>query len=179
MREDIRKLLDEQPWDENLERLTLYARKRLRMLAWRGVAGDPVPGGIEAADFAGEAIADVYTGVREWDPATCPDLLQYLFGVVRSKISNACTAAENTRVRREDPEVEPSRGDKDDTFLWGFLSWIENEPQLMKAVELMMDGYTDRVEIAARMGLEPSNVTNLQKKMRRRYRDYVSALQRV
>jgi len=179
VREEIRGLLDEQSWDENLERLTLYAEKRLRMLTWRGVAGDPVPGGMEAADFAAGAIADVYSGARQWDPATCPDLLQYLFGVVRSKISNACTAAENSSEQREDPLIKAPGSDTDDAFLWGFLSEIENEPQLVKVVELIMDGCTDRAEMAARMGLKPSDVTNLQKKMKRRLRDYVSALQRV
>jgi len=179
VREDIRELLDEQSWDEILERLTLYARKQLRTLVWRGVTGDPVPGGTEAADLAAEAIADVYAGVRQWEPDTCPDLLQYLYGVVRSSISNACTAAENTRERREDPEFEPIAMDRDDDFLCGFLTEIENEPELVKVVELMMDGYEGRAEIAARMGLDPSDITNLQKKMKRRLRDYISALQRA
>jgi len=179
VREDIRKLLDEQPWNEILERLTLYARRRLSVLFWRGVRGDPVPGGTEAADFAAGAIADVYAGAREWNPATCPSLLQFLFGVVRSNISNACAAAENTRERRESTQFEAAASDKDDDFLCGFLTEIENEPQLVKVVELMMDGYEDRAEMAARMGLEPSDVTNLRKKMKRRLRDYISTLQRA
>jgi len=149
------------------------------MRVWRGVVGDFVPGGMEAADFAATAINDVYTGVREWNPATCPDLLQYLFGVVRSKISNACTATENTRERREAPEFNPFTVDKDDDFLYGFLTEIVNEPELMKVVELMMDGYETRTEIAARMGLEPMDVTNLQKKLQRRLRDFIAALQRA
>jgi len=179
VREDIRRLLDEQPWDDWLKRLTLYAKGQLWWRTWRGELGGSVPGGREPADFALEAIKDVYTGVRQWDPATCPDLLQYLFGVVQSKVSNACNAAENTQERREDPEFRPVAIDKDDDFLYGFLTEIENEPELVKVVELMMDGYEGRAEIAARMCLEPSDVTNLQKKMKRRLRDYISALQRA
>lgn len=179
MREDLRELLDKQPWDDYLARLTLFAKKRLDILTWRGVAGGPVPGGMEAADFAGKAIEDVYAGVRRWDPAACPDLLQYLFGVVQSNISNACTAKENPQERRADPEEEFSSSDQDDAFLSGFLSEIEDEPELMKVVELMMDGHTDRVEIAAQMGLQPSDITNLRKKMKRRLRDYIRTLQRV
>ena len=179
MGKNVRELLDKQPWDDHFSRLTLYARRLLRARTWRGAPGGAAPGGREAADFALEAITDVYTGVRRWDPSTCPDLARFLFGVVRSKVSNACTAAENIRERREEPGLELPSHNSDDTFLWGFLSEIEDEPELVKVVELIMDGYADRADIAARMGLKPSDITNLQKKMRRRLREYRLSISRA
>jgi len=168
----IRSALKEQDWEDIFRRLTAHAQRLIKALTWRGEWGGFVPGGHEATDFAMEAILDLYTGVRKWDPMTQPNLLAHLQNIVRSKISNAVRSSENRAELRESEEEAGSQQDPYDTFILDLLDYLDDEPILQKVVECLADGYTDRADITDRLGIEAMEVTNLRKKLARRIRDF-------
>ena len=177
MDDELRSRLDQEDWDEHLERLIVFADRLIKQSFWRGEHSRLAPGGKEAVDFAMESIVDVYTGadtgVRTWDPLKTPNLRSHLFGVVRSKISNAFNAAENKDIRINDDMPEPSPAESpDDTFLWELFDDLADEPDLQKVIEAVVDGHDKRSEIADALGLAPSEVSNLRKRLGRRITAY-------
>ena len=95
--------LSKEQWDELVERLTLHAHCKLARLRWRGVPssrGGAVPGGVEPADLAADAIVAVIQGIRNWNPDTDPDFLLFLKSVVDSMVSHLVECAENRLTRR-------------------------------------------------------------------------------
>lgn len=164
--EQLRVRLDSEPWDDHLARLTLYAQNLMRKLSWRGVVNGPVPGGKEAQDFAKDAICDVYSGTRKWNPQTHPELIRFLFDAVKSEVSNTITSKSNQEVR-EDP-ARPDAGQFDDDTALAILDYIQDEADLYRYAEAILDGYDDRASIAEHLGIPPTEVDNLRKRMKRR-----------
>jgi len=161
-------VLAAQPWDNIFLRLTAYAQKLLKQLIWRGEQHGPVPGGREATDFASEAILAVYCGRRQWNPEKYPDLILYLLYVAKSLVSNAVMKVENqTEIRQPDDETAAPL-DPDETVVLDFLGYLQEEPELQRVVYCMIDGYTERAGIADKLGMTPSEVTNIRKKLARR-----------
>ncbi len=110
---EIPNLTDEQ-WTELVERLTLYADRKLRRLTWRGVPsvrGGQVLGAASGADFAAEAIESFLDESRKWNKTTEPDFMGFLMNVIDSKVSHLVEREENKQSRRIDTgdrEREPA-----------------------------------------------------------------------
>jgi hypothetical protein len=166
----VRAALDAQPWKDIYEMLTAYACMLVRQHVWRGELGGPVPGGREGEDFASEAIIDVYDGTREWNPSKQPDLAAHLRGIVKSKVSNATGLSENKKERRqlEEQEEEGTHCDPDDAFFWAFLGYVDDDPLLQQILECYYDGCMQRADVAARLNLSESDITNARKRLSRR-----------
>jgi len=98
---------NEDEWGDALARLTLHAHHKMAGLYWRGVrmvCGDKSTGIVEPADFAAEAIKDAIAGKRKWNPDK--DFLEFLKGVVDSKVNHLVTSVEGQKTRRLLPPVE-------------------------------------------------------------------------
>lgn len=107
-------ILDEDQWQELLERLSLHAQIKLCRLRWRGLPvskGGHPPGGVEAGDIAADAITDVICGSRKWSEGSQPDFYKFLCDVVDSKISHLVESKENRIARRVKVDY---RGDEDE-----------------------------------------------------------------
>ncbi|OFV79813.1 MAG: hypothetical protein A2W26_11575 [Acidobacteria bacterium RBG_16_64_8] len=85
-------------WRSIILGLTNYAVIRARRLRWRTPAGT-LAEGKEAADLAMEAISQVWRGERVWSPDARPDLLQFLKGVVDSRLSHLVESADHVKRR--------------------------------------------------------------------------------
>lgn len=170
--ESLESFLDSQPWDDIIDELTAYARKRMLRQYWRGERNGLPPGGTEAIDFAMQAIEAVYTGRRKWDRIKYPEFRWFLMLVVKSLVSNAATKAEN-RLEMEFPDdvevaAPPTLFDDEDTFVLELLDYLNDEPELQKVIGCIEKGITDRREIATALGVSQSDITNMRKKLSRR-----------
>ena len=171
MLDELRQRLDREPWDEHLERLTLYAQNLLKARTWRGETNGSVPGGKEAIDFALEAVSDVYDGTRRWNPNTHPSLIRFLFAAVKSEVSNAVVSKSNQE-RREDPNL-PETGQRDEeTEVLTILDYVKDEADLYRYAECILGGCDDRADIAEHLGVPLTQVDNMRRKMGRRLDAY-------
>jgi RNA polymerase sigma factor (sigma-70 family) len=180
--------LKDAEWEELLERLTLYADNRLLRLTWRGLKlarGGAVPGGVEAADLAQEAIVDVIEGTRQYDPAANPDFLGFLQDVVDSKVNHLATGAENRKSRRPadslDDDAPPlDRVDRspppedqvaEDELLVRLQAEareaVAKDPLAKQILECLDAGVTKPGEIAALLGISVEEIYNAQKRLAR------------
>lgn len=182
MEETVRSTLDSQDWEPVLKRLVAYAHRRLKQMNWNGVGGmsrPATPGGKDAWDFGMQAITDIFTGTRRWDPETEPDLFLYLTSVVNSLISNELRRKANRAEQPLDEAVEDlpdpcaELGIQDD-FAWDFLASIEGEPDLHRISECIVDGIIKRADIATHLGLTPIQVTNAGKRLVRRLTQFIA-----
>lgn len=102
---DVQERLAGADWDRISLRLVDYALFKVRRLKWRTGDRESLPEGKTAEDLACEAIEKVLSGDRRWDPDACPDLVEYLKGVVDSLVSHLVISEEHRRVRRM-PQTE-------------------------------------------------------------------------
>lgn len=104
-------------WNDITLRLVKYAVFKVRRLEWN--TGKFLPKGILPEDLALEAVRKtaeglseppqtekLSKGVRRWDPAKQPDLLEYLKGVVDSDV-NALVESSEHRLTNYSPDVGP------------------------------------------------------------------------
>ncbi|MCA9393656.1 MAG: sigma-70 family RNA polymerase sigma factor [Candidatus Omnitrophica bacterium] len=181
---DIKALLDEHDWDDTIPRLIKYAFTKIRQMSWYQQQGGQVAAGKMAEDFVMDAILKVYRGQRQWDPQTVPDLLVYLFGVVRSEIHHHSQSLENRCLRfletlsdqhRKDAEAIDT-SDAPEGFMEGFLKEIEDEPRLVRVATLAAAGRKPR-EIAEELRLPVTSIYNTRKLLQRRLEEYLARRQ--
>ncbi len=79
-------------WGEIIGRLTVFAANRANRLTFYGGAGG-MPGGKDIEEVVFDAIESVWLGERLWDPERLPDLLQFLKGVVHSRLGHLVSSA--------------------------------------------------------------------------------------
>ena len=97
---NLLKLTEETDWETLIPELVKYAERRSqRGMHWRGATGGPVPGGVEAEDFAQEALVQMFAKERGWNPEQ-QKLRDFLEGVVSSKVSHQANRRENSSERR-------------------------------------------------------------------------------
>jgi len=180
--------MTEDQWEELLERLTWHAQQKYLRLVWRGVPGaygGLAPGGIDPADLATQAIVDVIEGRRRWNPLAAPDFLDYLRGVVDSKISHLVRGRENRPGRAttlaeaipsREPAPESAAADEEELMLLQELLSVavERDPIARHVVECLEEGVTRPAEMALRVGVDVQEIYNAQKRLRQKIR---SALQ--
>ena len=178
MLEEQRRRLDNEPWEEHIERLTLYAQRLIKSLNWQNASFGNTLGGKEAKDLVHDAISDVYLGKRVWNRSTHPELIRFLFSAVKSEVYNAAVSKANTETAYE-PERDPrfneqfqSRSD-DDVLVLEILDYVQNEPDLYAYVEaIALYGCESRSDVAQYLRIETGAVDNMRKRMRRRLEDF-------
>jgi DNA-directed RNA polymerase specialized sigma24 family protein len=184
---DVRRRLEEHPWEETTARLLRHADNKIRRLLWRGSRDGHPPGGIQPGDIVQTVYEKVLSGTRNWNPDKHPDLFEYLRDQVDSEISNLVCSAENRRFRPEAalPVGKLERGDvpevpvladenerQSEEFLLGFLDVLKHEPDLQKVVEAIVDGVGKPGDIAQHLGVRVEEIYSRRKKLIRRLEDY-------
>jgi len=187
---EVRRLLDEHPWQETIPRLMLYAQRKVERLRWMGVFGGDPPEGWQPDDFVQSVFEKVYSGKRRWNPQEDSDLFNYLRSQVDSMISNRVRSLANKTLRTEStmPEdvpldpTDPATTDQavlsaeqdrvtDDNF-WRFYNELNDEPQLQKVVEAIFQGIK-RAEMAKHLAVTVEQIDALRKRLDRRMRKYI------
>ncbi len=178
--DDVKALLDEHDWDDTIPRLIKYALNKIRGLTWYQEPGGHVAAGKMAEDFVMDAVVKVYTGQRQWDPQAVPDLLTFMFGVVRSEISHHSNSLENRclhfldalspNTRKAAEQAGPD--DNEPGFINGFLNEFRDDPRMAKVVALAAAGRKPR-DIAAELSISITDIYNMRKVICRRLENYL------
>jgi DNA-directed RNA polymerase specialized sigma24 family protein len=192
---DVRAQLEAHLWEDTIPRLELYAIRKAKRLYWQGMMNGNMPSGKEAQDVVQDAIEDVLTGRRSWNPATQPDLFVHLRSIVDSKLSHLVDSKENRSVRSESalgvknedankvaslarlPDSSPSQFEtllqaEAEDFFWGFYECLAGEPLLQNIIECIDAGIDKPGEIAAHLGVPPKEMYNARKRLQRRVNEY-------
>lgn len=173
---------------ELISRLADHALYRVRARYWRGVWNGHLPGGREAEDLASEAIADVLSAKRQWDPHKNPDLLRYLCSVVDSKVNHLTHSQENRRDRLVSPSADPLSNLEDNPpdedrhakemearnnkLLEALMDFLGDDPLLQDIIICTMDGLDKRAAIATQLGRTAQEITNAEKRLERRLAEF-------
>jgi hypothetical protein len=196
---DVRTVLEQHSWEETIPRLELYALRKARRLYWQGMMDGNMPTGQEVADVVLEAIEDILTGKRSWDPSKQPDLFAYLRSIIDSKLSHLVESWTNRYVRTESvlsaeddnatgtpsPLVQfsaptPSPAEMvlhaeeerlAEAFFWGFYEYLSDEPLLQQVIECIDDDLKP-ADMAAHLGVPPKEIYNIRKRLQRRLTEY-------
>lgn len=181
-------------WEDLLKRLTVYAIFKSRRLRWRGFLGgnnQSMPDGHGPDSLASEAIVSVLNDDRKTCTATTRDeLLEFLKGVVDSKVSHLVELAENRKTQalpsndgydgraldgwhprtkpRDGPAALVADPEAAKAFQEKATKALAGEPQLTELFECLAAGYTGRKEIAELMNVTEDDVTNLKKRLARK-----------
>ncbi len=179
-------------WDEILPRLFKYAVARAKMFEWIGYTINP-------EDLVNEAIASAFgvgerNSYRNWDKEKCPDLTNFLIGIIKSKTNHTFEHYKSFPVSSLYHENEDSKEEKalkindgleehavantpeDDLIesenfkiLKDKLSDIANSDEDLGMIILCAeDGIHEPRKIAEATGFEIKKVYNLLRKLRRR-----------
>ena len=189
--DDLRRRLDEHPWDETTARLFRHADNKIRRLIWRGARRGHPPGGVQAGDLVQTVYEKLLSGTRNWNPEKHPDLFEYLKDQVDSEVSNLVRSGENRRLRSEAslpagalegsdapvPEAAlAAEGERlSEEFFLGFLDFLKDEPDLQKVVEAIVDGVGKPADIAHHLGVRFEEIYSRRKKLTRRLEEYRTA----
>ncbi|MBZ0166142.1 MAG: hypothetical protein K8I00_04985 [Candidatus Omnitrophica bacterium] len=183
---DVKQLLDQHDWDDTIPRLIKYAVTKIRRLSWYQEQGGQVAAGKMAEDFVMDAIVKIYQGQRQWDPETMPDLLIYLFGVLRSEINHHSHSLENRCLHfldalsdRRQKDAQTADTDKmPDGFMEGFLAEIKDAPRLAEVAALLAAGRKPAA-IAQELNIDVNEIYNLRKVLKRRLENYLTRLKEI
>lgn len=188
--------LKEQPWEKIILKLDAYALHKARRKYWPSGSSDghTLIGGCSPQDVAREAIRRVFEGGRKWDPEKDPDLLKYLKGVVDSILSAMVDSVENREVRapsfydESDPADDEDRRNRSHAVESGgvhhgfpsprehaegnelfdrVLAAVAGDEDLESLVLCLDEGYVSRSDISEQLGVVPSEVTNMKKRLAR------------
>jgi len=179
-----------QPWDDVVPRLLALAMSRLLRMTWRGQRRGQPPGAAEAADFVNDAIFKTIKGTRRWDRQACT-LLEHLANVVVSDISHAAVSAENrllldnpSKADQDEPfgaEVKDQAPNQEAEAHWRseqrrLLTYLHGiDPGLRQIAALMLErDMTDSVELGRELNLDPAEVANCRKRLKRAIRAYLA-----
>jgi RNA polymerase sigma factor (sigma-70 family) len=197
--ENTRKELDSADWEEILPRLLQYTRWQIKKHKWLGsISLDP-------EEFVQETIARAYGvgsggALRKWNQERCPDLADFLIGVIRSLTSHEIEHLSKFRHESFGSQVE-EKGTRDPIEIEASLaheitSRTKNPEEAAAQEELargvaeeayrltesddegqmvlmciLDDGITKPKEIAEEIGYEVEKVYNIMKRLRRRLAD--------
>jgi hypothetical protein len=187
--------LSDDEWVVVVKRLTHHAAWQINRHAWRGLRldqGGSVPGGVDPADLASEAITDVINGTRNWNQESDPDFLDYLRSVVDSKVSHLVRRRENRVSRRmappddtDEPGFDAPGPDLDPLILYIEQESIEERQKFLDRrrdeirqqiagdklaegiLNCLAEGYTKPADMAVLLGVEVKEINNAQKRLRR------------
>lgn len=178
----VKDLLDAQNWGDLLPRLLKYSLYLIYAKTGGSSSRYHVSAGKMAEDFVMDAVMKVYRGERKWDPEKDPELLFYLMGVLRSLIGHEFQKlssrqvvyleglGENTQKCLLVANVDVS---KTEGFLSEFLKFIGDVPKVLRFTTFLAEGLKPR-EIADRMQLNPREIYNIRKVMKRRLCEFLN-----
>lgn len=198
----IHEMLDRADWEDVLPRVLKYAISRAKKFQWLGDKVEP-----EA--LVQEAIARAY-GVglrgsyRNWNKEKCPDLANFLIGIVRSMTSHKAeheTEFPNESLFDEDGSLKnvkifhsvhetggPSKykSPEEEIIEKENLQILKNELDLLSSADenlgmvilCIEDGVSRPRQIAEETGLEKEHVNNLLKRLRRKLDKYKPKMKR-
>ena len=161
-------LLDQRLFD----RLVTVATKLLKRHNWGNGA---VPHGIEPKDLALDAIEDVFFKPSTWDRTAYPLPYPVLAGMVESKVANLVRSGRNRFVRELPPGDEgPAEPDEyNDSNLSEapervdrIEAAVEHDADMLRYVKAAQKSHI-REDIAIELGMTPTQVTNLSKRVKR------------
>ena len=186
--QEVRDLLDQHDWNDTIPRLIRFAMMKIRSMTWYQKKGGDVAVGKMAEDFVMDSIVKVYQGDRQWDPQKYPDLLGYLFGVLRSEIGHQSLSLENRSVlymegmseyrkQKVASDAAKAKVPLTEEFLSGFIQYLGEERKLIDFVEHLTEGLKPR-DAALKMGLPRDEIYNLRKVLKRRFEDYLEQLEK-
>ncbi|MCF8146261.1 MAG: hypothetical protein K9N21_20330 [Deltaproteobacteria bacterium] len=191
----IREELDKADWEVVFPKVLRYAVSRAKKFSWLGDEVDP-----EA--LVHEAVACAYGigtrgNFRNWNKETCPDLADFLIGIVRSTTSHKAeheadfpgeslfhedgTPKEEKILKsaRETEGAEPKTPEEElieDENLQAFkklLDSLSDEDEGLGIVILCIeDGVSKPREIAEETGFDIKKVNNLLRRLRRKLENY-------
>jgi hypothetical protein len=105
--EAISRISDDE-WRGIAVELERYALSVSRHLRWRTNNALELPGGETVGSIVSKAIEKLFSGDRDWDPETQPEIKDYLKGVIDSLLNHLAESQENTLTT-----VVPKPGSKD------------------------------------------------------------------
>ena len=173
-------------WAPKLARL---AQRKINLRVFSGRYGGRIPGGLNSSDIVQNAILKTLSGERKWDPKKEPDLFNFLKWAIYSEISALAKKLENklsAEPCKNHEDVEPFENNfadeeksqleamENDEHLTDFYVFLEGEPDLQILVELF-DKSFKRQDIAEKLGKAPTEITNLKKRLKIKYREFLSA----
>lgn len=129
------------------------------------------------ADFASQALINVLSGEEPWDSERYPNLLTHLFWVVKKDVRNAVRRHSNTHVDgvendeefgRDEHVLSPSNAAEAADLVSRFIKFLDGDDDLQLLVYSMREGNLKRADIAQNLGLLPSDITNLGKRLDRK-----------
>jgi len=155
------------------EKVVASAHEALSNKFWGNGA---VPDGTTAESLALDAMEDVMLGAAYWDPLENPSPFPVLAGIVRSKVANLVRSYRNRKARYLVGGEEPGEADPaivkllDEASASSLLDRVEhaigNDPDLTAYFSAACR-FEKRSEIAVELRVSVSEVTNLQKRLRR------------
>jgi RNA polymerase sigma factor (sigma-70 family) len=85
---EVYEILKKEDWEAITYKLTLHVRW-LMDVSKKGAKSDVLDGGLQVDDIVQDAITKLFTGEREWNPETDPNLVYYLkYSVIKSLVNN-------------------------------------------------------------------------------------------
>ncbi|BCM94483.1 hypothetical protein IAD21_06390 (plasmid) [Abditibacteriota bacterium] len=182
MNEHLQLFSDEEKWKAYYNRLTQYARALLASGEFRG---DLSIRGKSPEDIAQEAMIAVWEGTRRYDPNSGEEFIDYLMGVVKSRINALRKRAGHESLWEEDGDDEAPTTDISGRMtsqrtqelaaetLSELSEFLQSEPKLFEVFQCWMAGFTDRADVAQRLKVTPTEITNRQKRIGRRVEDFL------
>lgn len=184
----IREELNKVGWLEVFPPVLKYAKSRAIMLKYLGHEEDPL-------DLVQEAILRAYGNgaggtYRNWNREKCPELENFLIGIIRSITSNKAKHLldfpveplfNNNGTSRDDITLESKDKTPEEDFIvkeelkpiLDELDKLSNEDEELGMVILcLLDGISETRNIAKETGYDRKKVNNLLRKLRRRLKDF-------
>ncbi len=190
---EVLKLLSLYPWADTLERLTLYAVRKMDRLKWRNSWKGNPPNGIQAEDIVQDVVLKTIEGTRKWDQNKHPDLYLWLQNQIDSEISNLVRSSWNKKYVSESTLSDPAiiegvdtntpesillnteEESECDSFFLGLLDFLKDEPILCKIVEAFIGSVEQtqkRSDFAQYLGITTAELDAYKKKLLRRVKEF-------
>lgn len=167
-----------QATQDMMDDVASYVAKRATWIrAQQGAAADQV-----ITAMVADALGDTFTGVVAWDPLRCP-LALHLKTVIRSRLSHELERAEDyPQLDVEDaPEHEVNEalvkaGKASPTKKLGryvkeftdrLRAAAEDDPTVLKLIELHLQDITERRQICHMLGMKPGDYHNAFRRLKR------------
>jgi len=163
------KALAEADWDFITVKLLAYAKRKVFRLSWSNAGAVST----KAEDLVYEAINRVLSGERVWAQEKHPDLLIFLYGVVKSIVSHDVKSSHNLRTEKLPDTLErqnsiPKVGPEGQDYIDRLLSSVCGDDDLEELVLHIASGYTKASDLAEQMKMPIQEVYRLRERLQRK-----------
>lgn len=163
-------------WEDIIPRLVLFAERR----RWRFSTGMSLPSG---EDLASSAIEKTISGTRIWKPERA-SLMQHLFGVVKSDLSNEIRKGmlrgsdnvdvEQVALQIASGELTPEELAVNRSVLEAFLMELKaKDPSVHKWFTLTAAYGLSEGDVQDNLGFGPKEIANMRRRLRRHIGSFV------